>query len=460
MRLLRRSASRLGSVSRKYWASDAGHCYVPDHTAGPLQVPPPSCGGSCTRRSARGPSASTPPRTHPPQTQEHQHAESSRTAIGALVALTVAFSSAACGGSDSEDTATAGEQQQQQQRRRLQHGCGGGGAGVPEPAHRLPLTQPLSRKPDAGKRLIVTENPQAVTRKTNDGLEEGAKLLGWTVKREQVGAGPEDPAKAFDAALDQKPDAVLVSGNPASTFRAQLERATRENIPVILSDAGDPVGKQGSAYTIALDDFDQTGLWGKMTADYAASQGAKHVLVVDLSLYPILHAYSEGVVAELKKVGSGHEVHPHRRTDRRPRRRQDPGEHRQRDPAQPRHRLGRPGTRRHGHRAQGGAARRRPRRQGQDRRREREHCQRRRPSRARTRTCGPASPPRSTACTASTPWPASSTATRSTPASTTSCRRSCSPRTTSGRRRSTRRATTWGIPDYATKFSQLWKVTG
>jgi ABC-type sugar transport system substrate-binding protein len=39
-----------------------------------------------------------------------------------------------------------------------------------------------------------------------------------------------------------------------------------------------------------------------MNADYAASKGAKHVLVVDLSLYPILHAWTQGVVDEMKKV--------------------------------------------------------------------------------------------------------------------------------------------------------------
>ena len=166
----------------------------------------------------------------------------------------------------------------------------------------IPITAPLATCPPPGKKLIVTENPQAVTRKTNDGLEEGAKILGWTVVRQPVGTGPEDPQKAFGAALDQKPDAVLVSGNPSSTFRAQLDRANAEGIKVLISDNGEPAGTNGTATTLTLDNFDQTGLFGKMSADFAAAKGAKHVLVVDLSLYPILHAYTEGVVAELKKI--------------------------------------------------------------------------------------------------------------------------------------------------------------
>ena len=170
------------------------------------------------------------------------------------------------------------------------------------PPKDIPITEELAACPEEGKTIIVTENPQAVTRKTNDGLEAGAKILGWTVVRQPVGTGPEDPQKAFDAALDQAPDAVLVSGNPSSTFRAQLDRANQLGIPVLISDNGEPVGTQGTTTTISLDDFEQTGLWGKMNADYAAAQGAKSVLVVDLSLYPILHAWSEGVVDEMKKI--------------------------------------------------------------------------------------------------------------------------------------------------------------
>lgn len=177
-----------------------------------------------------------------------------------------------------------------------------------KPPTSIPIDQKLKSCPASGKTIIVTENPQAVTRKTNDGLEVGAKILGWKVIRQPVGTGPEDPQKAFDAALDQHPDAVLVSGNPSATFSAQLARANQLHIPVLLSDNGEAAGTKGTATTISLDNFDQTGLWGKMNADYAAAQGAKHVLVVDLSIYPILHAWTQGVQNELKKVSPNTKV--------------------------------------------------------------------------------------------------------------------------------------------------------
>jgi ABC-type sugar transport system substrate-binding protein len=188
-------------------------------------------------------------------------------------------------------------------------GGGGGNTAAEEeleqyltPPEGIALTDELAACPEEGKTIVVTENPQAVTRKTNDGLEAGAQLLGWTVVREPVGTGPEDPQRAFDAALDRNPDAVLVSGNPSSTFREQLDRATAAGVPVLISDNGEDVGVSGTTYTIGLDDFNQTGLWGKMNADYAAAQGAEHVLIVDLSLYPILHAWAEGAAAELAEI--------------------------------------------------------------------------------------------------------------------------------------------------------------
>src|SRR4051794_15232175 len=51
------------------------------------------------------------------------------------------------------------------------------------PPDGMAVDQPVGTCPAEGKTIIVTENPQAVTRKTNDGLEAGAKLLGWTVIR-------------------------------------------------------------------------------------------------------------------------------------------------------------------------------------------------------------------------------------------------------------------------------------
>jgi ribose transport system substrate-binding protein len=227
---------------------------------------------------------------------------SRRTTISTFLAVVALTSAAACSQGDDGGGGSGG-------------GEGGGNSAAEAEVEQylsapegIPLDQPVAACPEEGKTIIVTENPQAVTRKTNDGLEAGAELLGWTVVRQPVGTGAEDPQRAFDAALDQSPDAVLVSGNPSSTFRAQLDRANDLGIPVLISDNGEPVGTDGTTVTISLDDLEQTGLWGKMNADYAAAQGAQHVLIVDLSFYPILHGWAEGAAEELAAIAPDTQV--------------------------------------------------------------------------------------------------------------------------------------------------------
>ena len=61
------------------------------------------------------------------------------------------------------------------------------------------------------------------------------------------------PAQALDAAINLHPSAVLVSGNPISTFAPQLARANQLGIPVLMNDNGDPVQQKGTLYNIGLD---------------------------------------------------------------------------------------------------------------------------------------------------------------------------------------------------------------
>jgi ribose transport system substrate-binding protein len=230
-----------------------------------------------------------------------------RRAFGAVAvaALTIA-TAAACSSSGSGDTKTGGAASGTA-------GSGGGGSSAmaqakatvaqySKPPTSINITTPLSKKPATGKKIIVVESAEPTSLKTDAGLKEAAKVLGWNLTVVPEGTGPEDPARAFGQAIDAKPDAIFISGNPLSTMRAQVARAKAEKIVVIQSDAGEPAGQDGSVYRLSLDDFNQTGLWGKMIADYAATQGSKHALIVDLSLYPILHAFSKAAQAELKRV--------------------------------------------------------------------------------------------------------------------------------------------------------------
>jgi ribose transport system substrate-binding protein len=227
---------------------------------------------------------------------------SRKAAIGVLVALTLAAGGTAACSSSKKSSGTGGG-----------GGSASGGGGseaqsriesLLKPPTSINITTKLKQKPASGKTIALVQSSEPVTLETNKGFAAAAQAVGWKVNIVPEGTGPEDPAKALGQAIDQHPDAIFISGQPLSVMRSQIDRAKAQKIPVFQSDSGEPVKKDGSIYVLSLDSFQQTGAWGKMIADYIATKGSKHTLVVDLSVYPILHAFSEGVVNELKDVSS------------------------------------------------------------------------------------------------------------------------------------------------------------
>lgn len=231
---------------------------------------------------------------------------SRKATIGAVAALTLALSgAAACSSSKSNNSSGGGGSTSG-------GGSTGGGGGSSAAQSKIAslltaptkinITTPLGKKPPTGKTIAITQSSEPVTVETNKGFDAAAAALGWKVITVPEGTGPEDPGKALGQAIDAHPDAIFVSGQTLSTMRSQIQRAKAANIPVFQSDSGEPVAKDGSIYVTSLDSFAQTGAWGDMIGDYVATKGSKHTLVVDLSVYPILHAFSTHVVSELKNV--------------------------------------------------------------------------------------------------------------------------------------------------------------
>jgi ribose transport system substrate-binding protein len=235
---------------------------------------------------------------------------SRKATIGAVAALTLALSGTAACSSSKKSSTTGGGGGSTGGGSTGSTGSGGGSdaqskiASLLNAPTSINITTPLGKKPPTGKTIAITQSSEPVSVETNKGFDAAAAALGWKVVKVPEGTGPEDPGKALGQAIDGKPDAIFVSGQTLSTMRSQIQRAKAANIPVFQSDSGEPVAKDGSIYTMSLDSFQQTGAWGKMIADYVATKGSKHALVVDLSTYPILHAFSQGVVNELGSVSS------------------------------------------------------------------------------------------------------------------------------------------------------------
>jgi ribose transport system substrate-binding protein len=86
------------------------------------------------------------------------------------------------------------------------------------------VTAPLSRKPDAGKKIVWLECNVPTCQAFGTGIKAAAKLLGWSVTTLPMEFTPESMQGAFDQAIALKPDAIISSGaTPAVTVRQREE---------------------------------------------------------------------------------------------------------------------------------------------------------------------------------------------------------------------------------------------
>ncbi|MDF2442087.1 MAG: ribose transport system substrate-binding protein [Subtercola sp.] len=163
---------------------------------------------------------------------------------------------------------------------------------------------PVTAAIPTGKRIVALQVAADVMRMVTDTEMKAAADLGWSVDRILVGSGPEDMAKAFDAALDSNPDGIYYSGQgTTAAILPELQQAADRGIPVV----SEALGEDRPAQAIAQIRDSATSIQsGKLTADWIAddSQGAAHVLLVDVPSYLILAPYATGMTDELSTVCS------------------------------------------------------------------------------------------------------------------------------------------------------------
>src|SRR4051812_43244110 len=136
--------------------------------------------------------------------------------------------------------------------------------------------EPLSSKPPEG--LRIADVNCAIPQCSPGLMEEPAKVLGWDYQRFDFDAtkGVQDLVRAFDDALDSKPDFLAVNvGYGLDIIARQLERANAEGIPVI-GLAGD---KNTDGLAVSIQSQFVTEQAGSYMADVALADkgGSVHV---------------------------------------------------------------------------------------------------------------------------------------------------------------------------------------
>jgi ribose transport system substrate-binding protein len=155
------------------------------------------------------------------------------------------------------------------------------------------VTTPLSKKPAPGKLIVVVSTTEASTIVKDNGIEAGAKALGWSYKEVPIQATANGPAQAMQLALAMHPAGITLGGDPPSTVAAQLTEACAQHIAVVY-DSQPITPAQLKQYPCiisqSLNGVTQLAYAAKMVAAEMVSQtnGNAHVVLFNVPSYPVL----------------------------------------------------------------------------------------------------------------------------------------------------------------------------
>jgi ribose transport system substrate-binding protein len=166
------------------------------------------------------------------------------------------------------------------------------------------VTEPLSKKPEAGKNITFLQCGVGICQQIGDELDDAAKMLGWNMTYVDQGTTPEQIVAAWDRALSAspKPDAILTSGVPVVVYQRELDAAAEAGIPVVDWASANPPGTPGITFDInPVEDNEERG---KLLADYAATtlDGDVNSVFVNVPDFPTLVAEQKAYEAELAAV--------------------------------------------------------------------------------------------------------------------------------------------------------------
>jgi ribose transport system substrate-binding protein len=165
------------------------------------------------------------------------------------------------------------------------------------------IDMPLSKKPEEGKLIVRLLTPVGIQTQIDLGNAEAAKALGWEYKSIPISADADGIQKAFQTALDMKPDGISYGGYPASIITEQLQAALDAGIAVVPDSAVDTPGS-APGINVMLDGIPEQLAWGKDLAAYVAvdSECAANVKIFTVSAFPILEPVVTGFTDYLKAI--------------------------------------------------------------------------------------------------------------------------------------------------------------
>jgi len=187
---------------------------------------------------------------------------------------------------------------------------GGGGPGV-EAAQavaneastrptKLDLGKPVGKEIPSGKQIAFISCGVEACEIQGDIIKEGAALLGWTARTIGTDGSPEQLQNAFQSALRQGADAVILNAVTRAVVAKQIAEAKKQGVPFVTLSS---VEKPGDGILANIADTRNSGRIGKLLAAQIVSDsgGGANTLYVNISAFQILKALGDQFESSYKQ---------------------------------------------------------------------------------------------------------------------------------------------------------------
>jgi ribose transport system substrate-binding protein len=171
-----------------------------------------------------------------------------------------------------------------------------------EPPTEITQTEPLPGSVPTGKKVIFANSGIPATQLIMGGIQEAAEAIGWDFS--QVSYDSSNPAtiqSALKTALSKKPDVVIISGTPPTTYgESTIAEYKAAGVPLVVGstcplEVGDPI-------VAGAGGCDSETRSGAVLADWfiADSDGKGKVLFTNLKAIPVLQTFVDSFKAEVE----------------------------------------------------------------------------------------------------------------------------------------------------------------
>jgi ribose transport system substrate-binding protein len=224
------------------------------------------------------------------------------------LALSV-FLLAACGGGGGGSTSSTGESTETTESTGGEAEGGGADVAAAEAALQpfiehpspFPVEEPLNEPLPPDTKMIYMQCGSPICQLQWGLYEAAGKALGVEMTRIKAGSQAQEVANAFDTAIAEKPDAVLVPAIEPSLFRTQLEQLQSEGVIVATSGVVDPEEYNIEVFDFARKSVEVTGqlLAAKAVAEKGAEANIVYYEVPELSF---IGTQKEAFEAEMENL--------------------------------------------------------------------------------------------------------------------------------------------------------------